>query len=61
MDLVNLDEDLRYTYWSPVENKYIEHTGTLREFINTFADVRFLYKYRFNYVRFENNEKDEKQ
>ena len=29
MDLVNLDEDLRYTYWSPVENKYIEHTWIL--------------------------------
>lgn len=61
MDLVNIDEDIHYTYFSPEENKYIEHTGTLREFINTFADVRFLYKYQLNFVRYENNENDEKR
>ena len=57
MDLINLDQDILYTYYDDKENKYKQHTGTIREFLEAFCDTGFLYVYKFDYIRISDNEK----
>ena len=50
MELINLDQDILYTYYDDKENKYKQHTGTIREFLEAFCDTGFLYVYKFDLI-----------
>lgn len=57
MELINIDQDILYTYYDQKEKAYKTHTGTIREFLNAFCDTGFLYIYTFDYKRISENEK----
>lgn len=50
MQLINLDDDIYYTIYDEKLMKYVMHTGTIREFINTFVETRYLKIYEFNFL-----------
>ena len=63
MQLVNLDDDIFYTLYNPITMKYEMHTGTVREFIQTFVETKYLKIYEFNNLGYgvtENGKKEKK-
>ena len=56
MTLIDVDQDILYTYYDEKEKAYKTHTGTIREFLEAFCDTGFLYVYKFDYIRISDNE-----
>lgn len=56
MTLIDVDQDILYTYYDEKEKAYKTHTGTIREFLEAFCDTGFLYIYKFDYIRISENE-----
>lgn len=54
MELVDLQSDLTYMYYDDKEKCYKQKFGTLKEFLQTFADYNSLYIYTLNFGKITN-------
>lgn len=58
MQLVDLETDITYMYYDEQEMCYKQKFGTVKEFLQTFADYSRLYVYTLNFGVL--NEKEDK-
>lgn len=54
MQLVDLQSDLTYIYYDDIEQCYKQKFGTLKEFLQIFADFNSLYIYTLNFGKITN-------
>lgn len=56
MQLVDLETDITYLYYDDKEMCYKQKFGTIKEFLQTFADYDRLYIYTLNFGKINNEE-----
>lgn len=60
MQLINLDDEIYYTIYEPEKMKFVMHTGTVREFIESFVETRYLKIYELNFLGYGVDDKKNK-
>lgn len=50
MKLINLEDEIYYTIYEPEKQKFVMHTGTIKEFIEAFVETRYLKIYELNFL-----------